>query len=184
MSKFSIFCWWPDRKGIQQHCRSGTFLLVRYKYSPTSTSCQFKGPKHFGLKEIPKVKPADGHAEGLPWSAGVFWNAGMPARQHCRTCCNKEKAIINDQLDVTVTLTYKDGRKDSRSRDQDPGSAQAWCSSCGEAYSCLSCPPLPSTLLVTSFSSHPYFSNMAKWKYFFPCIPVLLCFLASFEEPQ
>lgn len=41
--------------------------------------------------------------------------------QHFRTCCNKKKAIIKDQLDVTVTLTYKNGRKDFRNRDQGPG---------------------------------------------------------------
>lgn len=36
--------------------------------------------------------------------------------QPCRTCCNKEKAVMKDQLGVTVTLTYKDGRKDSRNK--------------------------------------------------------------------
>lgn len=37
--------------------------------------------------------------------------------QYCRTCCNREKALIKSQLDVTVTLTYKNGGKDSRNRD-------------------------------------------------------------------
>lgn len=59
-------------KGMQQHCRSGPFFSARDKGSPTFTSCQFKGSKHFGLKEVHEEGPADGHAEGLSWSPGVF----------------------------------------------------------------------------------------------------------------
>lgn len=40
--------------------------------------------------------------------------------QYWRTC-NREKAIIKNQLDVTVTLTYKNGGKDSRNRDMFSG---------------------------------------------------------------
>lgn len=97
------------------------FFLAKDQYLSTSTRCQFKGSTHFGLKEVHEEGPADGHAEGLPWSAGFSEMEESQPDQHCRTCCNKEKAIIEDHLDVTVTLTYKNGRKDSRNRDQGPG---------------------------------------------------------------
>lgn len=57
---------------------------------------------------------------------GFLGHLGVSEMQECQpdqhwTCCNKEKAIIKDQLDVTVILTYKNGRKDSTNRDPGPG---------------------------------------------------------------
>lgn len=163
-------------KGMQQHCMSVTFFLVRDKYLPTSTSCQFKGSKHFGLKEIHKEGPADGDAERLPWSAGVFWNAGIPARPALQDLmqqgkgCNKRSVRCYTDLDI---YGWKERLQKQRPGSRlSPGLVQLMWRSL--LLPLLPSPPQHSTVLVSSFSSHPYFNNMAKWRYFF--LAYLCCF--------
>lgn len=133
-------------KGMQQHCRSGPFFSARDKESPTFTSCQFKGSKHFGLKEVHEEGPADGRAEGLSWSPGVFWNAGIPAKPALQDLLQQRKGFNKKSVRRYSDLDIQEWRE--RLQEQRPvfwGSGSRLTPSLVQSmWRSLLLPPLPS----------------------------------------